>query len=83
MRGRRRTGRERATGERWEALAGGNDFVPGEKERGEGGSGVCSPMAGANPPTVDAAAERAGVAAAGADRWRGEEAAKGDVRVTA
>ena len=46
-------------------------------------SGVCSPTAGANPPTVDAAAERPGVAAAGADRWRGGEAAKGDVGATA
>ena len=53
-----------------------------EKERGEGGSRVCSPMAGANPPTVGAAAERPGVPERRETTRKMEEIAFGHVAAT-
>ena len=50
MRGRRRIererDRERATGERWEALAGGEWFVPGARGEGERRGGIYGAHAG-------------------------------------
>ena len=46
MRGRRRTGGERATRERWEALAGGEWFIPGAIGEGERGGGIYGAHAG-------------------------------------